>query len=169
MLDRETAEKLREMGLIGMAQTASIQEQDPEADALSFAERFGLLVDAEWTYRRNRRLARLLREARLRLPACLEDVDFGPQRGLSRTLVRSLGTGRWLEDRLNVLVVGPTGAGKTFLACALANAACRLPARLQRPLLPGAQADRGPHHRQRGWLLPARLSQARQVRSARPG
>ncbi|MGE5549478.1 MAG: IS21-like element helper ATPase IstB [Bacteroidota bacterium] len=126
MLDRETAEKLREMGLFGMAQAASAQEQGQEADALSFAERFGLLVDAEWTYRRSRRLARLLREARLRLPACLEDVDFGPQRGLSRSLVRSLGTGRWLEDRLNVLVVGPTGAGKTFLACALANAACRL-------------------------------------------
>jgi DNA replication protein DnaC len=126
VLDRETAEKLREMGLFGMAQAASAQEQNPEAGALSFADRFGMLVDAEWTYRRNRRLARLLREARLRLPACLEDVDFGPQRGLSRTLVRSLGTGRWLEDRLNVLVVGPTGAGKTFLACALANAACRL-------------------------------------------
>lgn len=126
MLDRETAEKLREMGLFGMVQTVSAQERDPEADALSFAERLGLLVDAEWTYRRNRRLARLLREARLRLQACLEDVDFGPQRGLSRSLVRSLSTGRWLEDRLNVLVVGPTGAGKTFLACALANAACRL-------------------------------------------
>lgn len=126
MLDRETAERLREMGLLGMAQTLSAQERDPEVDSLAFAERFGLLVDAEWTYRRNRRLARLLREARLRLPACLEDIEFEPQRGLGRSVVRSLGTGRWIEDRQNVLIAGPTGVGKTFLACALANAACRL-------------------------------------------
>ncbi len=126
MLDRETGEKLHEMGLLGMAQTLSTQERDPEVESLAFAERFGLLVDAEWTYRRNRRLARLLREARLRLPACLEDIEFGPERGLSRSVVRSLGTGRWIADRQNVLIAGPTGVGKTFLACALANAACRL-------------------------------------------
>ena len=126
MLDRETAEKLREIGLLGMAQTLAAQERDPEMDSISFAERFGLLVDAEWTYRKNRRLERLLREARLRLPACLEDIDFGPQRGLSRSVIRSLGIGRWIRDRQNILVAGPTGVGKTFLACALANAACRL-------------------------------------------
>lgn len=126
MLDHETARKLREMGLFGMAQTLAAWENDSEIDSLSFAERFGLLVDAEWTYRRNRRLERLLREARLRLPACLEDLELEPARGLSRQVVRSLATGRWLQDHQNVLVVGPTGVGKTFLACALANAACRM-------------------------------------------
>lgn len=71
-------------------------------------------------------LARLLREARLCLSACLEDIEVEPLFGLGRSILRSLGTGRWIEDRQNVLIAGPPGVGKTFITCALANAACRL-------------------------------------------
>lgn len=125
MIVQQTIEKVNEMRLAGMAQAFVAQAQQPYLYSLSFDERFGLLVDQEWTYRQDRRLARLLREAKLRLAACLEDIDYHHPRGLDRAVMRSLGTGQWLRACQNVLITGPTGVGKTFVACALANAACR--------------------------------------------
>src|SRR5262249_21125770 len=92
---------------------------------LHFDDRFGLLVDAEWTAREQRRLTQRLRNARLRYPASLEDVDFTPPRGVSRDVVLSFGTGAWIRDHHNVLITGPTGIGKSWLACAFAESACR--------------------------------------------
>ena len=125
MLNHQTAERLRHLRLWGMANAFLAQLGQPDVQSLSFEERFGLLVDQEATYRDDRRLKRLLKEAKLRQQACLEDVDFSMGRGLDRPLLRSLGTGLWIRQRQNVLITGPTGVGKTYLACALANAACR--------------------------------------------
>ncbi|MDP2871862.1 MAG: IS21-like element helper ATPase IstB [Bacillota bacterium] len=125
MLTQQTVEKLREMGLDGMAEGLAEQSAQPDLRDLDFEERLGMLVDREENYRRNRRLKRLLRAARLRLSACLEDIDYRTPRGLDRSLLRHLATGDWLARGQNVLVTGPTGAGKTFIACALGNAACR--------------------------------------------
>lgn len=126
MLNQSTLETLQELGLKGMAAAYRAQLQDPDVQSLSFDERFGLIVDREWGERQNRRLARRLREAKLRLPAAVEDVDFTLSRGLDRGLIRTLAEGRWLREHQNLLVSGPTGVGKTFLVCALAHAAIRL-------------------------------------------
>ena len=125
MLIQQTIERLHEMRLKGMAQALVAQSQQPDVLALSFEERLSLLVDQEWTYRRDRRLRRLLKEAKLRLPACIEDIDYRHPRGLDRAVIRSLANCEWIASHQNVLITGPTGVGKTFIACALANAACR--------------------------------------------
>lgn len=125
MLTQQTVEKLREMGLDGMAEGLAEQSAQPDLRDLGFEERLGMLVDREESFRHNRRLKRLLRAARLRLSACLEDIDYRTPRGLDRSLLRHLSTGDWLARGQNVLITGPTGAGKTFIACALGNAACR--------------------------------------------
>jgi DNA replication protein DnaC len=125
MLMQPTIEKLRLMQLRCMAAALASQSQDPEAQGLSFEERLGLLVDEEWTQRRNRALARLLREAKLKLPACPEDLDYSPARGLDRALMRSLSGCGFIREHQNVLIVGATGTGKTYVACALGNACCR--------------------------------------------
>ena len=97
----------------------------PDCQGLSFEERLGLLVDRELTERANRRLATRLRFARLRQDACLEDIDFRHPRGLDRSLLLGLADCRWISHRDNCVIVGPTGAGKTYLACALGQQACR--------------------------------------------
>ena len=125
MLMQPTMEKLRLMQLRGMAAALARQSQDPEMQALCFEERLGLLVDEEWTQRRNRALDRLLREAKLKLPACPEDLDHSPARGLDRALMRSLAACGFIREHQNVLVTGATGTGKTYVACALGNASCR--------------------------------------------
>jgi len=125
MLTHQTTEKLYRMRLSAMAEAFKEQLAGAEADGLSFEERFGLIVDRQWTARRNRRLARLLKEARLRLQASPEDIDYRHPRGLDRSVMRSLLTCGWLDAHRNVIITGPTGVGKTFIACALANAACR--------------------------------------------
>lgn len=126
MLTQPTLEKLRRMRLVGMAEALADQMRLADYQALSFEERFGLLVDQEWTYRQDRRQARLLKEAKLRLCACPEDVDYQTPRGLDRALMNSLFNGQWITQHQNVLITGPTGVGKTFIACALAQAAIRL-------------------------------------------
>src|SRR5438309_5410291 len=102
------------------------QQQDPALSAVAFDERLGLLVEAEWLARENKRLQTALREAKLRLgQACVEDLDYAPRRELDRALVRQLATCRWVAEHQNVLITGATGTGKTYIACALAQQACR--------------------------------------------
>lgn len=126
MLNQPTHEKLVEMRLPGMAHAYQQQLGDPDIVGLDFDTRFGLLVEAEAMHRDNRRLSRLLRDAKLRISnACVEDLKCGPDRGLDRALVRDLMTGKWLAGHLNVLITGPTGTGKTYTACALGQHACR--------------------------------------------
>lgn len=123
---QQTLDKLHQMKLVGMAQALEEQLSQPETGALSFEERLGLLVDREADLRENRRLAWRLKEARLKQPACVEDVDFRHPRGLDRSVFFSLATCQWIQAHHNVIITGPTGVGKTYIACALANKACRL-------------------------------------------
>jgi DNA replication protein DnaC len=108
-----------------MAKALSEQLQMPEITALSFEERFGLLVDRELTERDARRLMTRLRQAKLRQTACCEDLDYRHPRGLDKALLTSLATCQWVRDHRNVLITGPTGVGKTWIACALGHQACR--------------------------------------------
>ena len=108
-----------------MAQALSEQMDMPESQALSFVERLGLLVDREMTVRSDRRLTTRLRHAKLRLSACVEDIDYRHPRGLDKALMLRLVSCQWIHDRYNVLITGPTGIGKTWLACALGHKACR--------------------------------------------
>jgi DNA replication protein DnaC len=127
MLREPTMDKLYALRLAVMAAAWEEQEKNPKMHELEFGERFGLLVEAEHRARDNRRLARLLKQASLRIPdACVEDLETGPARGLPATTVRQLGTGAWLGEHLNVLVTGATGVGKSYLACALGQMTCRL-------------------------------------------
>lgn len=124
MMLQQTVETLRRMRLTGMAEALLLQAQKPPQD-LSFEERLALLVDYKWSCRQNRRLARLLKQARLKVSACIGDLDYTQPRGLEKTVMRTLAGGDWLRNRQCVLISGPTGVGKTFVACALANQACR--------------------------------------------
>jgi DNA replication protein DnaC len=126
MLTEPTHQKLRAMRLTGMAEALSAQQSDPEATGLSFDERLALIVDAEELFRDNRRRARLMREAKLRIPsACVEDLNCSAARGLGRDQVRQLLTDRWLEESRNLLITGKTGTGKTYVSCAFGQRACR--------------------------------------------
>jgi len=125
MLTHPTFEKLQALRLAGMARAFEDQQRLPEIESLSFEERLGLLVDREMTDRENRRLKTRLRQARLRQPAALEDIDFRHPRGLDKSLIAQLSSCHWVDQHHNILITGPTGCGKTFLACALAHKACR--------------------------------------------
>lgn len=126
MLNEPTVEKLKALGLGAMAAAWIEQHKQPDVASLSFDERFGLLVDAEWLDRENRRLTRRLQEAKLKFgQACVEDVDYPPRREIDKAVVRQLATCRWVEEHQNVIITGATGTGKTYLACALAQQACR--------------------------------------------
>lgn len=125
MLTQQTLDKMQAMKLSAMAEAFQQQLQSRQYAELSFEERLGLLVDTEWTAREQRKLTRRLRTAKLRYPATLENVDFKAPRGLNRQQLLSLGSGAWIRDRHNLLVTGPTGIGKSFLACALTERACR--------------------------------------------
>ncbi len=126
MLSPPTMDKLHALKLAAMAAAWTAQQQDAAASSLSFDERFGLLVEAEWCARENARLTRTLKTAKLKLSqACLEAIDYPARRELDRALVRQLATGRWIAAHQHVLITGATGTGKTFVACALAHQACR--------------------------------------------
>jgi DNA replication protein DnaC len=126
MLDQLTIDKLRALHLDAVANAWQEQQKQPDIVRLSFDERFAMLVDAEWLDRENKRLARCLREAKLRLSqACVEDIDYPAKRELDRAVIRQLASGRWVIEHQNVVITGATGTGKTFVACALAQQACR--------------------------------------------
>ena len=126
MLNQQTIEKLHALRLQGMAEAFRAQPQQAGITELSFEERFALWVDQQWNWRQNRALARRLANAKLRPRACVEDIDFRQPRGLDRTLLRSLTQdSAWVRQQQNVFLIGPTGIGKSFLACALAEKACR--------------------------------------------
>ncbi len=124
MLNHPTLEKLHGLRLTGMAQALQEQAQMAEIDQLSFEERLGLLVDREVTERENRRLKTRLKKAKLRQAASVEDLDWRARRGLDKALMAKLTQSDWIEAKYNVLIIGPTGVGKTYLACALAHKAC---------------------------------------------
>jgi len=126
MLHHPTLDKLQQLRLTGMHQALLDQDRTPEIDQLSFEERLGLLVDRELTQRDDRRLQTRLRQAKLKHRACLEDIDYRHPRGLDKALIQQLANGRWIHEGLNVILQGPTGVGKTWIACALAHSACRL-------------------------------------------
>ncbi len=125
MLVNPTLTKLYELKLLGMAKAYQDQENIADIGTLSFEERLGLLVDQEQTHRQNKRLSSRLKAARLRQSACIEDIDLRYQRGLEKALLLQLSSCGWIKDHHNVLLTGPTGIGKSYIACALANSACR--------------------------------------------
>ncbi|MHB8879790.1 MAG: IS21-like element helper ATPase IstB, partial [Myxococcaceae bacterium] len=126
MLNEPTMEKLLGLKLAAFAAAWTEQQKNPEMVKLAFDERLGLLVDAEWLHRENARLARCLREAKLRLSsACIEDIDYAGKRELDKSVIRQLATCRWVQEHQSVVITGMTGTGKTYVACALAQQACR--------------------------------------------
>lgn len=125
MLFEQTMEKMNAMKLYGMRDALTEQLELSAYDSLSFEERVGMLVDREWEEREARKLERRMKAAKLKIQASMEDIDYRTSRGLDASLMRSLADCRWVAQRTSVLIVGPTGTGKTYLACALADQAMR--------------------------------------------
>jgi DNA replication protein DnaC len=125
MLNQPTLEKLQSMKLHGMADAFRAQLETTHSSSLAFEERFAMLVDQQWLWKENRALARRLRSARLKEKGVVEDIDYQHPRGLDRKLIRTLATSEWVRQHQHILLLGPTGIGKTWLACALAQKACR--------------------------------------------
>jgi DNA replication protein DnaC len=133
VLNNQTIEGLYALKLPAMAAGLVDQAESATYGGLSFDERLGLLVDRELTERENRRLERYRKSAKLRSDAVMQDVDFRRQRGLERSVILSLAEANWVKSHHNVAIVGPTGVGKTYLACALANAAILASPATRRP------------------------------------
>lgn len=125
MLEQPTIEGLKALRLDAMADGLIEQRNHPDYSGLDFEERLALLVDRELTERSNRRVARCLKTAKLRTSAVIEDIDFHSPRGLSKPAILTLARSDWVDSHQTVTIVGATGVGKTYLACALANAAIR--------------------------------------------
>src|SRR5262249_41052042 len=126
MLNQPMIEKLLAMRLHGMVEALKSQEQDRSVGELSFLERVALLVDQQWSWRENQALARRLKAAKLRGGACVEDIDYRAARCLDKTVLRALAKDSvWVRNHENIFVIGPCGVGKSFLATALAQKACR--------------------------------------------
>jgi DNA replication protein DnaC len=123
---QQTTSRLRELKLSAMAETFERQREQPKLHELSFDDRLALLVESEWVERDTRKLKRLLRLAGLPESAALEDLDYRSARGLDKAQIASLSTCNWARKQQNVAILGPTGVGKTWLACAFATQACRL-------------------------------------------
>jgi DNA replication protein DnaC len=125
MLMEQSIEKLHAMRLTGMAQALAEQIESTEIAALCFEERIGLLIDHQWNWKENRALHNRIKKANFKLQACIEDIDFRTPRGLSKSVIAQLGLSNWIERHQNCIITGPTGAGKTYLACAIGQKACR--------------------------------------------
>ena len=127
MLIEPTMVRLRAMRMSAMGEAWALQQADPEVIALSFDERFAMLIEREYEARQNKKLTSALRAAKLKFPnACVEDIDAGPGRGLERAVLRQLAQGRWAKEHQAIVITGKTGTGKTYLGCAYAQLACRL-------------------------------------------
>jgi len=125
MLVEQTLEKLDSMRLPGMAAFLRTWLADPKQRDISAIDLVGLLADTEWITRENKRLTQRLKTARLKLPACIEDIDYSHARGLVKSTIQELQTSGWIQQKQNVVLTGPTGVGKSYLACALGQKACR--------------------------------------------
>lgn len=126
MLTQPTIQKLKALKLHGMAEAVQSFHQNPDSEALSFDERFGIAVDREITHRENKKQARLLKGAKLRTSqACVEDINYQHPRGLEKNQMMALVQCDWIRRYQNIIYIGPTGVGKTYLACALGQQACR--------------------------------------------
>ena len=126
MLDKATLNKLREMKLGAMADQFARQQEQADIHNLSFEERFGMLVDAEWIAKHNRRIARYIKQAQFRFPAVIEDIDYHEKRGITKPDILRLSNCLYIQKKQNLIISGPTGVGKTYLACALGRCACEL-------------------------------------------
>ena len=124
MLTHPTLEKLKELKLHGMVKVFEEQLSSPDYKELSFEERLGIMVEREIIERENRRLESRLKKAKLRHQACMEDIDYVHPRKLDKSLMRSFSTCNWIRERLNMIITGPTGVGKSYIGCALAHRAC---------------------------------------------
>ena len=125
MLNHQTMEKLLALRLEGMSEALEEQRRQADISQLDFEERFALLVERQWLWRENRALAARLHHAQLKVAAALEDIDYRHPRGLKRAQIEQLRASQWVAQHRNCLITGPTGSGKTYLACALAHQACR--------------------------------------------
>ena len=124
MLIHPTVDKLKQLRLMTMAKALMEQVENATINEFSFEERLGLLIDIEITARDNQRLQLRLRKAKLKHQACVEDIDYATPRGVDKSLLLTLTQCQWIKAHQNIFIVGPTGTGKTFLACALAHKAC---------------------------------------------
>ncbi|CZL29158.1 IS21-like element helper ATPase IstB [Legionella pneumophila] len=125
MLAHPLFEQLKSLRCEGMLEAYQEQLKTPDINNLSFDERLALLIEREHLTRENRKLINRLRQAKLKIEACIEDIDYSPERQLSKTVITRLAECSWITKKENLLITGPTGAGKTYLACAFANQACR--------------------------------------------
>jgi DNA replication protein DnaC len=125
MLLEQTMDKLNSMKLHGTAEALRQWRDKPKEKDTAPVDLIGIIADAEWIHRENLKLTARLRNARLRQPACVEDIDYAHARGLSKAVMLELATSRWVASHQNIILTGPTGVGKSYLACALGNKACR--------------------------------------------
>lgn len=125
MMNQQTLDKLHALRWFGLAEAWCKQMENPEVASLSFDERFSLLVDQHWTWRENQAMTRRLKKSKLDTEPCVEDIDFRNPRGLDRSLLRTLSSSQWVAHHHSILFTGPTGIGKSWLAQALAQKACR--------------------------------------------
>lgn len=125
MLYTQTVDKLQALRLQGMVDALQEQRRQSDIAQLDFEERLALLVERQWLWKENRALATRLKNAQFKLSACLEDLDYRSSRGLKRAQIDQLRASRWVKEHRNCLITGPTGSGKTYLACAMGAQACR--------------------------------------------
>jgi len=124
MLNNSTINQLRDLRLSAMADCFIEQENNVSINSLAFEERFAFLVEAEWMLRRNKRIQRLTRQACFRFPASIEDIDWHGKKGINKHEIVKHSLGSYIKKAQNIIISGPTGVGKTYLACALGHAAC---------------------------------------------